>query len=307
MRVDTLVTDKRGIPILDLEQTDFEVFEDGKPQTVESFRLIRANGAEPAETTRAIRSRADEAQAAANEDARIFVFFLDDYHVRLRNSLSVRKALVEFIQANVGPGDLLAVMYPLTPIDAVTLTRDHQSVIRALARFEGRKFNYQPRHAVEAQYAHYPPESIERVRRQVSLTALESLAVKLGVIREERKAVIVVSEGYTALLPPALRDPVAGVGEIGESRAGATPRLDGVMTRRPAPKSVPSSTFRATWSHCCVRPVAAIPPCTRLTRVVSWSVSSTTRVSHRHAASRHFGSRWIRCVSLPTRPAVALS
>ena len=174
------------------------MFEDGKPQTVESFRLIRADGAGPTETTRAIRTRADEAQAAANEDARIFVFFLDDYHVRLSNSLPVKKALVEFIQTHVGPGDLLAVMYPLTPIDAVTLTRDHQSVIRALARFEGRKFNYQPRHAVEAQYAHHPAESVERIRRQVALTALESLAAKLGVIREERKAVIVVSEGYTA-------------------------------------------------------------------------------------------------------------
>jgi VWFA-related protein len=217
VRVDTLVTDKLGIPILDLKQTDFEVFEDGKPQTVEDVRLIRATGAAPAETTRGIRSRADEAQAAADENARMFVFFLDDYHVRLNNSLTVRKALVEFIESQIGPGDLLAVMYPLTPIDAVTLTRDHQSVIRALTRFEGRKFNYQPRHAVEAQYAHYPAESIERVRRQVSLTALESLAVKLGVLREERKAVIVVSEGYSAQLPPALRDPVGGFKGAGEA------------------------------------------------------------------------------------------
>ena len=47
------------------------------------------------------------------ENARIFVFFLDGCHVPLSNSLTVR----------------------------------------ALARFEGRKFNYEPRQAVEAQYA----------------------------------------------------------------------------------------------------------------------------------------------------------
>jgi VWFA-related protein len=216
VRVDAIVTDKQGNPIVDLKQIDFEVFEDGKPQTVEAFRLVKADGAAPAETTRPIRTRADEEQAAANEDARIFVFFLDDYHVRLSNSLSVRKPLVEFIQNNVGPGDLLAVMYPLTPLDAVTLTRDHQSVIRTLSRFEGRKFNYEPRYAIEQQYALYPAEVVERIRRQVALTALEGLAVKLGALREERKAVIVVSEGYTALLPPQLRDPVAGIPEMGD-------------------------------------------------------------------------------------------
>jgi hypothetical protein len=41
------------------------------------------------------------------------------------------------------------------------------------------------------------------------LSALEGLSVKLGALREGRKAVIVVSEGFTAMLPPQLRDPVA--------------------------------------------------------------------------------------------------
>ena len=205
------MTDKQGTPIADLEQSDFEIFEDGKPRSIEAFRLVRANGAAPVETTRAIRSRDDEQQAAANEDARIFVFFLDDYHVRLNNSLFVRKSLVEFVQHTIAPGDLVAVMYPLTALDAVTLTRDHQSVIRALSQFEGRKFNYAPRHAFERQYAHEPPEVVERIRRQVALSALEGLAVKLGALREERKAVIVVSEGYAALLPAHVADSAAGL------------------------------------------------------------------------------------------------
>jgi hypothetical protein len=52
---------------------------------------------------------------------------------------------------------------------------------------------------------------VERIRRQVSLTALEGLSVKLGALREGRKAVVVISEGYSALLPPQLRDPVAAM------------------------------------------------------------------------------------------------
>ncbi len=215
VRVDAIVTDRKGNPVIDLKQTDFEVFEDGKPQTVETFRFVKVDGAAPVETQRAIRSRADEEAAAANDNARIFVFFLDDYHVRLGNSMGARKPLVEFVQNNLGPSDLVAVMYPLTPLDAVSLTRDHQSVTRVLERFEGRKFNYEPRNAVEQRYALYPAETVERIRRQVALSALEGLAVKLGALREGRKAVIVVSEGYTALLPPQLRDPIASMPGLG--------------------------------------------------------------------------------------------
>ena len=35
--------------------------------------------------------------AAANDDARIFVFFLDDYHVRLGNSMAARRPLAEHL------------------------------------------------------------------------------------------------------------------------------------------------------------------------------------------------------------------
>jgi VWFA-related protein len=217
VRVDAIVTDRQGNPVVDLKQSDFEISEDGKPQTIETFRFVKVDGTAPIETQRTIRTRSDEETAAANEDARIFVFFLDDYHVRLGNSMASRKPLMDFVQTNIGPNDLLAVMYPLTPLDAVTLTRDHQSIIRTLERFEGRKFNYEPRNATEQRYSLYPAEVVERIRRQVALSALEGLAIKLGALREGRKAVIVVSEGYTAVLPPQLRDPVATMPGFGNT------------------------------------------------------------------------------------------
>ena len=218
VRVDAIVTDKQGNPIADLKPTDFEVLEDGKPQSIESFRFVKIDSSAPVEETPSrIRTRADEERAAANEDARIFVFFLDDYHVRLGNSMAARKPLVEFIQTSLGPRDLVAVMYPLSPIDSVSLTRDHQMVIRAIERFEGRKFNYEPTNSLEQRYALYPAETVERIRRQVSLSALEGLSVKLGAMREGRKAVIVISEGYTAVLPPQLRDPVASMPGVGNT------------------------------------------------------------------------------------------
>jgi hypothetical protein len=141
VRVDAIVTDKQGNPVPDLKATDFEVLEDGKPQTIESFRFVKVDGTAPLENQRPIRTRQDEERAAANEDARIFVFFLDDYHVRLGNSMAARKPLAEFITTYLAPGDLVSVMYPLSPLDTVALTRDHQAVIRAIESFQGRKFN----------------------------------------------------------------------------------------------------------------------------------------------------------------------
>jgi len=42
--VDVIISDKSGANVADLKQSDFEVTEDGKPQTVESFKFIKLDG-----------------------------------------------------------------------------------------------------------------------------------------------------------------------------------------------------------------------------------------------------------------------
>src|SRR5688500_3034658 len=39
VRVDVIATDGKAQPVLDLKQTEFEVLEDGQPQSIEQFRL----------------------------------------------------------------------------------------------------------------------------------------------------------------------------------------------------------------------------------------------------------------------------
>ena len=57
VRVDAIVTDKQGNPVADLKPTDFEVLEDGKPQTIESFRFVKTSGAARRSSTRRWPSR----------------------------------------------------------------------------------------------------------------------------------------------------------------------------------------------------------------------------------------------------------
>jgi VWFA-related protein len=200
VRVDVIVTDRRGDPITTLTKDDFEVFEDGRAQVVEQFKLVDATGAgrEQLPATE-LRTRDDELLDAEREDVRVFALLLDDYHVPRSRSMAVRDTLVTFIREQVRPNDLLTVMYPLTPVRTLTFTRDHESVIRAVRLFEGRKGDYAPRNAAEEQHWRNLG-AIERIRSDIVVDALSALSVRLGSLREGRKSIVLVSDGFGANL-----------------------------------------------------------------------------------------------------------
>ena len=95
VRVDVIVTDKSGTPVNDLTAADFEVQEDGKPQAIDLFKLVNSDGnvAPGAEPARPIKSDSDQELEAARDDVRLFVIFLDDYHVRRINAMRMREVL----------------------------------------------------------------------------------------------------------------------------------------------------------------------------------------------------------------------
>ncbi len=209
VRVDVIVTDKNGAQLADLQPADFEVSEDGKPQKIETFKLVKLDGGVSAavqEPPREIRTDFDEESEASREDVRLFAIFLDDYHVRRGASMAVRTPLTRFVETQMGPSDMIGVMYPLESTSSVRMTRNHGAVVRGLEQFQGRKYDYTPRNQFEERYAYYPTEIVERIRNQVSLSALKALIIHMGSLKEGRKALIVVSEGYTNALPPQLRD-----------------------------------------------------------------------------------------------------
>jgi VWFA-related protein len=221
VRVDVIVSDKNGNNVGDLKPTDFEVTEGGKVQTIEAFKLIElSNGAaDPDGPPRPIRTDFDEEREAARDDVRLFAIFLDDYHVRRNNSVGVRDPLSRFIDTQLRPSDMIGVMYPLESLSAVRMTRDREAVIGAIQQFAGRKYDYTPRNELEERYAYYPTETVERIRNKVSLSAIKGLIIHLGSLKEGRKALILVSEGYTYMVPPQMRNPVAMAGGLSNPNA----------------------------------------------------------------------------------------
>jgi VWFA-related protein len=222
VRVDAIITDRQGNPVLDLKPEEFQISEDNKPQKIESFSVVKIDATTQADAPlpTQIRSLADEQQEAAKPETRLFVLLLDDYHVRRGNDLAVRKPLIDFIQNQLAPADMVALMYPLTPVTDLTFSRDRAGLISAVDHFLGRKFDYQPRNEFEEKYAYYPAATVEKVRNDVTMGALKGAAVRLGGLHEGRKSIIFVSEGFTSTLPPQLNDPVAAMPRVGNPARG---------------------------------------------------------------------------------------
>ena len=222
VRVDVIVSDKAGNTVADLKPTDFEIVENGQLQTVETFKLIELDGGlmpGPDGPPREIRNDFDEETEAARDDVRLFGIFLDDYHVRAGTSMSARQSIARFIETQLGPSDMIGIMYPLQPVSTIRFTRAHDRISTAVQQFLGRKFDYTPKNAIEEKYAYYPTETVERIRNQVSLSAIEGMIVHMGTLKEGRKALLLVSEGYSNMLPPQMRNQVATMPGVGNPAA----------------------------------------------------------------------------------------
>jgi VWFA-related protein len=201
VRVDAIVTDRNGNAVSDLTAADFEIVEDGKPQAIEQFRQVEADGQPGPDDPplRTIRDRDDEALEASREDVRIFAILLADYQVCWERTEPVREALTRFVRTELGPRDLVAVMHPLTSVRTLNFTYDHEEVVREIRRFTGRKGDYIPRNAIESEQwtrARLSPPVMDAIRDAVVRDALIALSVRVGSIRDGRKSIVFVSEGF---------------------------------------------------------------------------------------------------------------
>ena len=83
VEVDAVVTDRQGQIVRDLKKEDFQVLEDGKPQTITTFSLVDI----PIERAERPLFAATpiEPDVQTNErpfDGRVYVMVLDDLHTR---------------------------------------------------------------------------------------------------------------------------------------------------------------------------------------------------------------------------------
>jgi len=197
VRVDVSVTDRDGHAIQTLEPSDFLVKEDGIPQAVETAQFIRLDGGVPEDLKESIEIRSPEHARvqAARDDVRLFVLFLDDYHVDKAPQIMIplRRTLRAFIE-KLGPYDLVAIVDPLTPLTHIEFTRDRNAMLERASKFEGRRGELFPVRSA-AEEAQQTQRNIWELRAGVTLDAVNAVATHLGGLREGRKSILFVSQG----------------------------------------------------------------------------------------------------------------
>ena len=141
VEVDALVTDEEGRFVRDLTKDDFQVFEDGKPQSISTFTLVDIPVERPDRPL--FTETPIEPDVETNErpfDGRIYVMILDDLHVDALRSQLVKIAARRFIERNLGANDLMAVIFTGGRADAAQeFTSNKRLLLASVDRFIGRK------------------------------------------------------------------------------------------------------------------------------------------------------------------------
>jgi VWFA-related protein len=209
VRVDMYAT-RDGKAIDDIQASEVEILEDGVPQKIEAFEHVRVRTGIPQELRIEPNTVEQSRQMASDPRARVFVIFLDTYHTQFEGSAKMREPLVNFIERVLGPDDMVAVMTPEMAATEITFQRKTTVISNMLQRetFWGRRGripgadNDEKEDLYEACYpdafatAGIAREMKARRREKLTLDALEDLMVHLNGIREERKAVLAVTEGW---------------------------------------------------------------------------------------------------------------
>jgi len=225
VRVDAYVS-KDEVPLTDLSVSDFTVYEDDQPQVVESFELIRARAATPESERRDVNNTRDMRQQVADA-ARVFTLFFDPFYVSISGSYNLQKPLVDTLNKVIGPDDMIGAMTPFFSPSLITYSKRSESIEEFVKKYWmwgsrdvrwpviGKPEKGRPDPTVGTEEANiwdcYPPPDkenkgipeamIARLRERRTLQALESLVVHLEGLRQERKFVLIFTEGWPLFGP----------------------------------------------------------------------------------------------------------
>lgn len=213
VRVDMYAT-RDGKPIEDLKVEEIDILEDGELQKIEAFEHVRVRTA-PQESVVEPNTIAQSREMAANPRARVFVIFLDTYHTQIEGSANMRQPLINFIDRVLGPDDMVALMTPEMSATEITLARKTTVITKLLEREwlwgrRGRLGGADNDELEDLYESCYPAlggtdgiaaQMKARRREKLTLDALEDLMVHLGGIRDERKALVTVTEGWRIYRP----------------------------------------------------------------------------------------------------------
>jgi VWFA-related protein len=200
VRVDAYPS-RDGKIITGLAADDFEVLEDGVPQKIESFQFVEYQQNTPAGERRDPNSQRDGFRLAADPSYRVFVVYLDNLHVDFAGSHRTRMPLITFLNRVLGPKDLFGVMTTVQRPQDLILGQQTLMIEEQLTKYwdwgrGARVLEDDHDVMLEACFRGQAGELIARRRLDEVFSDLEGLSTMLSDLREERKNILIVSNGW---------------------------------------------------------------------------------------------------------------
>jgi VWFA-related protein len=142
VQFDAVVTDKQGRHVADLRPEEFEVFVDGRRQEITNFTFV-AGEPEAVRTAQPVARSNDKSVPVplppvplrAGQVRRTIALVADDLGTSFEDIYGVRRALKKFVDEQMQPGDLVAIMRTSAGVGALQqFTTDKQLLYRAIER-----------------------------------------------------------------------------------------------------------------------------------------------------------------------------
>jgi len=202
---DAFVTDAQGKPITDLTVEDFEVFEDGKPQTITSFARVNIPIERSDRPLGAPTPIEPDVQTNDRDEGRVYVIALDE--VAGEQALRTRRFLHRFFERYFAANDIAAVVFLGRTNTANTqdFTSSTRLLLQAVDTFTGGFPDGPAMTSTALAPAAAPPplspgplqpnqEATFALRR--SMASFRSIVEFLAGVHGRRKALLLFSEGY---------------------------------------------------------------------------------------------------------------
>lgn len=177
VQVDAVVTDSKGHEVTNLQPADFEILEDGRPQAITNFSYVSV--ASPA----GLKTHAKTPPVATSPPGvppvrlrpeqvrRTIAIVVDDLHIRFGNIPYVRQALKKFVDEDVQPGDLVAILCTSRDLGILQqFTNDKRLLDAAIqrVRFYLGSLIYVPDEATgSGAFTHRQTDELEAVRKDL--------------------------------------------------------------------------------------------------------------------------------------------
>jgi VWFA-related protein len=172
VQTDVMVFDKQGRFVNGLNQADFDLRIDGKPQPLQFFERITAGSADEEAQLAAARGVSPAAKGKEPvktvplDRGRTVFFYVDDLHMRPADVPFTRKLLLHFIDQDMGQNDEAAITSVTGQIGFLQQISDNKTVLRAAVG----RLNARPYHVTDGQrppMTEYQALQIERYDRDL--------------------------------------------------------------------------------------------------------------------------------------------